>query len=84
MNSTHKQIIKTDFNLKKSLLIIDAHNDYIIGLDYNKSIDVIVSGSHDKAIKLWSGKNGSLIIEKQNAHNVIQNICLVLFIINKS
>ena len=39
------------------------------GLDYNKSQNIIASGSDDKSIKLWNGNDGSLIIEKLNAHN---------------
>ena len=48
---------------------INAHNDNIYGLDYNKSQNIIVSGSNDASIKLWNGNDGTLIIEKLNAHN---------------
>ena len=46
-----------------------AHNDYINGLDYNKNLNIIATGSNDDSIKLWDGNVGSLIIEKQHAHN---------------
>ena len=68
-SSYDKFIIKTDVNKKQKLLKIKAHNDNIYGLDYNKNQNIIASGSDDKSIKLWNGNDGSLIIEKLNAHN---------------
>ena len=41
----------------------------INGLDYNKNLNIIASGSSDRSIKLWNGFDGSLITEKVNAHN---------------
>ena len=32
-----------------------ADTDWMYGLDYNKSNDIIVSGSNDKSIKFCSG-----------------------------
>ena len=40
------------------------------GLDYDKSQNIIASGSDDKSIKLWNGNDGSLIIENLNASNI--------------
>ena len=46
-----------------------AHNSDIYGLDYNMTLSIIASGSDNKSIKLWNGNDGSLIIEKFNAHD---------------
>ena len=54
---------------------IIAHNDEINGLDYNKILNVIATGSDDKSIKLWNGNDGSLFIEKLKAHN--NNKCII-------
>ena len=45
-------------------MYIEAHNYEIYGLDYNKTLNIIASGSDDNSIKLWNGNDGSLIIEK--------------------
>ena len=44
------------------MLEIKAHEDRIDGLDYDPIRNLIVSGSSDKAIKIWDGKNGKLVI----------------------
>ena len=66
MTSSHdKTIIKTDIYKEQQLLKIkEAHYGWIFGLDYNKSLDIIASGSDDRSIKLWNGNNGSLIIAR--------------------
>ncbi|KAM3133150.1 hypothetical protein pb186bvf_014726 [Paramecium bursaria] len=79
-----KEIIKTDINNKKQLLQIQAHNNDINGLDYNKRLEIIASGSDDKSIKLWSGNDGTLIIEKLNAHSDQDSIRQVLFIVDNN
>ena len=38
-------------------------------MDYNSNLNIIASGSYDHSIKLWNGFDGSLIINKLNAHN---------------
>ena len=43
--------------------MIEAHDDRIDGLDYNKSKDVIGSCSKDNFIKLWNNQTGSLLIK---------------------
>ena len=62
-SSIDKQIIKTNTLLDQKLLVIQAHEDRIDGLDYNRSKDVIVSCSKDNSIKLWNNQNGSLLIK---------------------
>ena len=66
------------------MLKIEAHNNHINGLDYNKRLDIIASGSNDTSIKLWSGNDGTLIIEKLNAHSDEGSIRQVLFIIDNN
>ena len=39
-----------------------GHNNFINGLDYNKNLNIIAIGSHDHAIKLWDGNDGSITI----------------------
>ena len=48
---------------------IYAGNNSDHRLDYNKSLNIIASASDDKSIKLWNANDGSLIIERLNAHN---------------
>ena len=57
-----RSIIKTDFNKKIQLFKIVGHNNFINGLYYNKNLNIIASGSHDHAIKLWDGNDGSITI----------------------
>ncbi|KAM3133763.1 hypothetical protein pb186bvf_014172 [Paramecium bursaria] len=77
-------ICKSEFINKKQLFRIQAHlfDFEIRGLDYNMRNHVIVSGSEDQSIKLWNGINGSLLIEKENAHNNQYDIIRVLFIVD--
>ena len=50
--------MKTYVNGNHKLLKINAHNERIDGLDYNKYRDLIVSCSTDKSIKLWNCATG--------------------------
>ncbi|KAM3136089.1 hypothetical protein pb186bvf_011894 [Paramecium bursaria] len=73
LSSTPSVITKTQFNQRKQLFRINAYqsNDKRINnisIDYNRSLNIIASGSSDKTIKLWNGNDGSLLMEKQNAY----------------
>ena len=61
---------------------IIANDGSMYGLDYNKSQNIIASGSAHKSIKLWNGNDGSLILERLNAHNY--EISQVLLHINNN
>ena len=47
LTSGDDTIIKTDVYKKQELLKIKAHKNNIYGLDYNKNLDMIASGSDD-------------------------------------
>ena len=64
---------------------IKAHEDRIDGLDYDPIRNLILSGSSDKAIKIWDGDNGKLMIVNLDAadEEVKQNaISITRFIKN--
>ncbi|KAM3135654.1 hypothetical protein pb186bvf_012325 [Paramecium bursaria] len=42
---------------------------FICGLDYNKNLNIIAKSYDDESIRLLSGNDGSLLIEKKKAHN---------------
>ena len=60
---SYQAIIKTDFNYKKQLFKIGSFDYDFYGLDYNKGLNIIASGSNVESIKLWDGNNGCLIME---------------------
>ncbi|KAM3137483.1 hypothetical protein pb186bvf_010456 [Paramecium bursaria] len=69
-------IIKTVTKPKQQLFKLPAHTNSIYALDYNEIDDIIVSGSHDKSIKLWSGREKCILINKlinNNKNLLIQN-----------
>ena len=43
---------------------MQGHTGGIKALEYNEIDDVIISGSQDKSIKLWSGKDKRILINK--------------------
>ncbi|KAM3132630.1 hypothetical protein pb186bvf_015302 [Paramecium bursaria] len=77
--SDDKSIILTNFKQNRQLLNIEkAHEDFIKGIDYDQSKDMIISCSADKSIKLFNRKNGKLQFEQQNVHeNIIHQIQLL-------
>ncbi|KAM3135626.1 WD domain repeat-containing protein 55 [Paramecium bursaria] len=78
-SSFDRAVIKTHLTNKQQLLKIQAHNDRVDGLDYDWSRKIIVSCSHDRSIKFWNDYDGSLQIEKINAHNnnkLFQVLCI--------
>ncbi|KAM3138862.1 hypothetical protein pb186bvf_009065 [Paramecium bursaria] len=81
ITSCMTDIIVTDQNsLIQVVKIADAHRDCINSIDYNTTNDVIVSGSQDQSIKLFQGKTGKVLIDKQNAHQ--QGVDQIKFINN--
>ena len=63
------------------MLKIKTHKESIIGLDYNKSLNIIATGSYEKSISLWNAHDGQLLIQKKLAH-LKASISEVLFMIN--
>ncbi|KAM3136090.1 hypothetical protein pb186bvf_011895 [Paramecium bursaria] len=81
LTSSQRYIIKTDMNTKQQLLKIDEFY-YFSGIDYNQIRNIIAIGSH-KSINLWNGNDGSLTVQKLNAHNNDQAIYCVLLLNNE-
>jgi WD40 repeat protein len=48
-----------------------SEHKYAVTVFYNSLTDTVVSGSQDKALNLWSWKNGNKIKRVENAHNDI-------------
>ena len=50
-------------------MVIPAHDYFnIFGLDYNRKLNIILSGSDDLSISLWDADTGKMIMDKHNAH----------------
>ncbi|KAM3128862.1 hypothetical protein pb186bvf_018997 [Paramecium bursaria] len=71
-------ITKTNALHRQQLFSIKAHDDSIKGLDYNKNLGLIVSGSYDGSIRLWNGNDGSWLLSEYHYESIKQ----VLFIRN--
>ena len=55
-----------------------SEHKYAVSVMYNPITDVIISGSQDKALNMWSWKDGKKIKRLENAHSdIIREIALV-------
>ena len=52
--SADKSILKRNIENNKQVRTINAHNDIIYGIDYDKKNDIIFSCSKDNSIKLFN------------------------------
>lgn len=50
-----------DLRRKKELKRIPAHTKLISDLEYNSTGHILVSSSHDNTIKIWNGRDYSLV-----------------------
>ncbi|KAM3144577.1 hypothetical protein pb186bvf_003446 [Paramecium bursaria] len=72
-------IIKLDCTTKTQQYKIRAHRDSVLGLDYDRIRNFIVSSSEDRQLKLYDGNSGKLLIDRSD-----DNIICQLQIINNS
>ena len=45
-----------------------GHENSVYSLDFNQESSIIISGSKDRSVAIWSIKNKSLIRRLENAH----------------
>ncbi|KAM3136084.1 hypothetical protein pb186bvf_011889 [Paramecium bursaria] len=82
LTSSCDTILKTDVNRKQQLLKIQTQTEDIQAFDFNERFNQFACGSSNHTIKECDGNDGSLIIEKLNAHNL--TIIQLLFIISNN